>query len=71
MSPKFKVGDKVKVREWGEGVIIGSCPWWEGGSNMPGHASMKDIPIAKVVWIVKISETGKVVSTLEKELELV
>jgi hypothetical protein len=58
MSQNFEMGNKVKVREWGGGVIIGSCPW-----------QMTDATPNGKVWIVKPSESGKLISTGEEGLE--
>jgi len=67
MSEGFKVGDKAKVIGWGEGEIIGACPWWEPGVRERESLSMKGIPVGKV-WIVRLGESGKVVSSTEGEL---
>jgi len=56
------------VTGWGEGVIIGACPWWEPGAGERESLSMKGIPAGKV-WIVKLDESGKVVSSSEGELK--
>ena len=66
MSGDFKVGDKARVTGWGEGVIIGACPWWEPGTG-ERETTMKGIPTGKV-WIVRLGESGKVVSSTEGEL---
>jgi hypothetical protein len=58
MFRNFETGDKVRVREWDGGVIIGSCPW-----------QMTDATPNGKVWIVKLSEYGKVISTAEEGLE--
>ncbi|MFC1970527.1 hypothetical protein ACFLV0_01125 [Chloroflexota bacterium] len=58
MGQHFETVDKVKVREWGGGVIIGSCPW-----------QMTDATPNGKVWIVKLNGTGKVISTAEAGLE--
>ncbi|MFC1944247.1 hypothetical protein ACFLX5_01940 [Chloroflexota bacterium] len=58
MSQHFETGDKVKVREWGGGVIIGSCPW-----------QMTDATPNGKMLIVKLSESGKVIPTVEEGLE--
>ena len=58
MGQHYETGDKVRVREWGGGVIIGSCPW-----------QMTDATPHGKVWIVKLSESGKVISTAEEGLE--
>ena len=58
MGQKFETGDKVKVREWGGGEIIGSCPWQKTDATPKGK-----------VWIVKLSESGRVISTTEEGLE--
>jgi len=58
MGQHFETGDKVKVREWGGGVIIGSCPWQITDATPNGK-----------VWIVQLSESGRVISTAEEGLE--
>jgi hypothetical protein len=67
MGGDFKLGDKVKVTEWGEGEIIGACPWWEPGIRGKEPLSMKGIPAGKV-WLVRLSESRKIVSSMEAEL---
>ena len=68
MGGDFKVGDKAMVAEWGEGVIVGQCPWWEPGAGERESLGMRGIPAGKV-WIVRLAESGKVVSSLEGGLE--
>ena len=57
MGQNFETGDQVKVREWGGGVILGSCPWQVTDTTPNGK-----------VWIVKLSESGTVISTTEDGL---
>ena len=61
MGGDFKLGDKVKLMEWGEGEIIGACPWWEPGAREGNVLNMKGISPGKV-WLVKLGESGKIVS---------
>ncbi len=56
--PNFTTDYKVRVGGWGEGVIIGSCPW-----------QMTDATPSGKVWIAKLGETGKIVSTPKEGLE--
>jgi len=67
MSEGFKVGDKTRVIGWGEGEIIGACPWWEPGAGEKESLSMKCIPAGKV-WLVRLGESRKIVSSIEAEL---
>ncbi|MDD5501621.1 MAG: hypothetical protein AAC990_00120 [Dehalococcoides mccartyi] len=67
MGGDFKLGDKVKLREWGEGEIIGACPWWEPGARDRNALNMKGISPGKV-WLVKLGESGKIVSSMEAGL---
>ena len=67
MGGDFKVGDKARVAGWGEGEIIGACPWWEPGAGDRGSSNMKGIPVGKV-WIVRLADVGEVVSSIEGEL---
>ena len=57
MSRSFEMGDRVRVSKWGSGIIIGSCPW-----------QVTDITPNGKVWIVKLSESGKVITSTEKGL---
>ena len=67
MGGDFKVGDKVKVSEWGEGEIIGACPWWELGTGEIEPLSMQGIPAGKVL-LVRLGESRKIISLMEADL---
>ena len=58
MARHFETGDEVKVREWDGGVIIGLCPW-----------QMTDATPNGKVWILKLNESGKVISVTEEEVK--
>jgi hypothetical protein len=63
----LKLGDKVKLSEWGEGEIIGACPWWEPGVSEGNVLKMKGILPGKV-WLVRLGESGKIMSSMEADL---
>ena len=67
MGGDLKLGDKVKVAAWGEGEIIGACPWWEPGTKERESLRMKGIPAGKV-WLVRLGESRKIVSSMEADL---
>jgi len=67
MGADFKLGDKVKVAEWGEGEIVGACPWYEPGAMEEEPRNMKGIPAGKA-WLVRLGESRKIVSSMEAEL---
>jgi hypothetical protein len=67
MSNNFRLGDKVTVVDWGEGEIIGACPWWESRNSKEEAQKMKGISPGKV-WLVKLGESGKIVSSMEAGL---
>jgi hypothetical protein len=70
MGGDFKVGDKARVAGRGEGVIIGQCPWWEPGAEERESLGMRGIPASKV-RIVRLAESGKVVSSIEESGEVI
>jgi hypothetical protein len=63
----IKLGDKVKLSEWGEGEIIGACPWWEPEARDGNILNMKGISAGKV-WLVRLSGSREIVSSMEAGL---